>query len=72
VIYVKSAVQLMQVVEQERGAIDFAQLALVKQRSPAELTMDRPLEQSLSLVALGDPTPAMPAVIDAAKRIAAT
>jgi hypothetical protein len=60
----------MQVVEQERGAIDFAQLARVKQRSPVALTMDGPLEQSLSLLTLGDPMPAMPAVTDAAKRIA--
>ncbi len=70
VIYVKTPVQLVQVVEQERGAIGFAQLALVKQRSLPELVTDKPLEQSLSLVTLGDPTPAMQAVIDAAKRIA--
>jgi phosphate transport system substrate-binding protein len=71
VIYVKTPVQLVQVVEQERGAIGFAQLMLVKQRKLPELLTDKPLEQSLSLVTLGDPTPAMRSVIDAAKRIAA-
>jgi ABC-type phosphate transport system substrate-binding protein len=70
VIYVKTPVQLVQVVEQEQGAMGFAQLALVKQRSLPELVTDKPLEQSLSLVTLGDPTPAMHAVIDAARRIA--
>jgi phosphate transport system substrate-binding protein len=71
VIYVKTPVQLVQVVEQEAGALGFAQLALVKQRKVAELVTDTSLEQSLSLVTLGEPTPAMQAVIDAARRIAA-
>jgi phosphate transport system substrate-binding protein len=70
VIYVKSAVQLVQVVEQERGAIGFTQLALVKQRSLPELVTDEPIEQTLSLVTIGDPTPAMRDVIEAARRIA--
>ena len=71
VIYVKTAVQLTQVVEQEAGALGFGQLALVKQRKVTELATDSPIEQSLSLVTLGDPTPAMQAVIDAVRRIAA-
>jgi phosphate transport system substrate-binding protein len=71
VIYVKTPVQLAQVVEQEAGALGFAQLALVRQRKVAELATDAPLEQSLNLVTLGEPTPAMQAVIEAARRVAA-
>jgi phosphate transport system substrate-binding protein len=71
VIYVKTPVQLTQVVEQEPGALGFAQLALAEQRNLSELATDRPIEQSLSLVTLGDPTPAMQAVIDAARQVAA-
>jgi phosphate transport system substrate-binding protein len=70
IIWVKSPVQLVQVVEQEPGAIGFAQLALVKQRGLLELTTEAPLEQTLSLVTFGDPTPAMKAVIDAARKVA--
>lgn len=71
IIYVKTPVQLVQVVEQERGAVGFAQLALVKERNLPEMTVDEPIEQTLSYVTVGDPTPAMRAVIDATRRIAA-
>jgi ABC-type phosphate transport system substrate-binding protein len=70
VIYVKTPVQLVQVVEQEPGALGFAQLALLKQRELPELATDNPIEQVLSLVTVGEPTPAMQSVIDAAKSIA--
>jgi ABC-type phosphate transport system substrate-binding protein len=70
VIYVKTPVQLVQVVEQEAGALGFAQLALLKQRELPELATDNPIEQVLSLVTVGDPTLAMQAVIDAARSIA--
>src|SRR4030081_2553805 len=66
-IFVKTPVQLVQVIEQERGALGFAQLALVRQRGIPELVTDRPLQQTLSLVTLGSPTPAMQAVIDATR-----
>jgi phosphate transport system substrate-binding protein len=69
-IWVKSPVQLVQVVEQEPSAIGFAQLALVKQRGLPEIQTEAPIEQTLSLVTCGDPTPAMRAVIEAARRIA--
>jgi ABC-type phosphate transport system substrate-binding protein len=69
-IYVKTPVQLVQVVEQEPGALGFAQLALVKQRELPELTTDKSVEQVLSLVTVGDPTPAMRSVINAIKAIA--
>lgn len=70
VIYVKTPVQLVQVVEQEPGAIGFAQEALARQRGLPELTTDRPLEQTLSLVTLGPPSAPMKAVIEAARRAA--
>jgi ABC-type phosphate transport system substrate-binding protein len=71
VLYVRTPVQLVQVVEQEPGAIGFAQSLLAKQKSLPELAIEKPIEQTLSLITLGDPTPAMNAVIDAARRAAA-
>jgi phosphate transport system substrate-binding protein len=68
-IYVNTPVQLVQVIEQEPGVLGFAQLPLVKQRGLPEIATDRPLETTLSLVTLGEPTPAMRAVIEAARRI---
>jgi phosphate transport system substrate-binding protein len=70
IIYVKTPVQLVQVIEQEPGALGFAQLALTKQRGLPELRTEAPIEQTLSLVTFGDPTPAMKAVIEAARRAA--
>lgn len=70
ILYVKTPVQLVQVVEQEPGAIGFAQEALAKQRGLPEIATERPLEQALSLVTLGPPNAAMQAVIDAARRAA--
>jgi phosphate transport system substrate-binding protein len=70
VIWVKSPVQLVQVVEQEARAVGFAQLALVRQRGLAELQTEAPLEQTLSFVTFGDPTASMKAVIDATRRVA--
>ena len=70
IIYVKTPVQLVQVIEQEPGAFGFAQLALTKQRGLPELTTEAPIEQVLSLVTFGDPTPAMKTVIDASRRAA--
>jgi phosphate transport system substrate-binding protein len=70
-IFVKTPVQLVQVVQQEPGAIGFGQATLVRQRNLPELTVDKPFEQLLALVTLGEPTPAMLSVIDAARAIAA-
>ena len=69
-LYVRTPVQLVQIVEQERGAIGFAQLALLKQRDLVELATDKPIEQVLSLVTFGEPTPAMLSVINAARAVA--
>jgi ABC-type phosphate transport system substrate-binding protein len=69
-IYTKTPVQLVQIVEQEPGALGFAQLALLKQRKNAELVTDQPIEQVLGLVTYGEPTPAMLDVIKAARSVA--
>jgi phosphate transport system substrate-binding protein len=68
IIYVRTPVQLVQVIQQEPGAIGFAQLALTKQKGLPELVTERPVEQTLSLITLGDPTPAMSDVIRATRR----
>jgi phosphate transport system substrate-binding protein len=70
IVYVKTPVQLVRVVEQEAGAIGFAQLALVKQRGLPELLTEQPIEQTLSYVTMGAPTPAMRDVIQATRRAA--
>jgi phosphate transport system substrate-binding protein len=70
IIYVKTPVQLVQVVEQEPRAMGFAQLALVKQRGLPELVTEKPIEQTLSYVTLGPPTPAMNDIIQATRRAA--
>ena len=71
IIYVKTALQLIGVVEQEPNVIGMAQLSLAKQRGLPEIATERPVDQTLSLITLGDPTPAMKAVIDAARKAAA-
>jgi phosphate transport system substrate-binding protein len=70
-IQVRTPLQLITVVEQEPHALGAAQLSLVKQKSLPELTTEKPIEQILSLVTLGEPTAAMRAVIDAARHAAA-
>ena len=69
-LYVRTPVQLVQIVEQERSAMGFAQLALLKQRDVIELETDQPIEQVLFLVTLGEPTPAMLSVINATRAVA--
>jgi len=70
IIFVRTPVQLVQVIEQERGALGFAQLALTKQKGIPELITERPIEQTLSLITFGDPTPAANEVIQATRRAA--
>jgi phosphate transport system substrate-binding protein len=71
ILYVRTPVQLVQVVEQEPGAIGFAQLALTRAFKVQEIALDNPIEQQLSLVTFGEPTAAMLSVIEAAQRVAA-
>ena len=70
-IYTRSAVQVTQIVEQEPGALGFAQLTLVRQRELKELALDQPIEQILSYVTLGDPSPAAMSVIEATRKVVA-
>jgi phosphate transport system substrate-binding protein len=70
-IYVQSGPQVIKVVEQEPSALGLAQLSLVRSRGLPEVKLEKPIEQILSLVALGEPTPAMISVIDAMRSIAA-
>jgi phosphate transport system substrate-binding protein len=70
-IQVQSGPQVIKVVEQEPSAIAFAQLSLVRSRGIPEVEIERPIEQVLALVTLGEPTPAMMSVIDAMRSIAA-
>ena len=69
-IFVQTGPQVLQVVAQEPGAIGLAQLALVRQQNLPELVTDRAIEQQLNLITLGEPTPALRAVIDATRSIA--
>jgi len=69
-LYVNTPVQVVQVVREEQGAIGFAQVEIVKMVGVTELATDKPLEHVLYLVCLGDPTPAMRSVIDAARTVA--
>jgi ABC-type phosphate transport system substrate-binding protein len=72
ILWVKTALQLVQIVEQERAALGFAQLSLTRQKGLPELVTDQPVEQTLSLITLGEPTPAMRAVINAARQAVAS
>jgi phosphate transport system substrate-binding protein len=67
IIYVKTALQLTGIVEQEPNALGIAQLSLARLKGLPEIVTEKPVEQSLSLVTYGEPTPAMKAVIDAAR-----
>jgi len=70
-IYTQSPVQLVRIVDQEPGALGFAQLALVRERGMAELQIDKPLEQVLSYVTFGEPSAQVRALIEATRKIAA-
>lgn len=69
-IRVQISTQVLKIVEQEPGAIGLAQLSEVIQAKGTEIMLDKPVTQTLSLVTLGDPTPEMRQLIDAASRVA--
>jgi phosphate transport system substrate-binding protein len=68
IIYTKTALQVTGIVDQEPNALGIAQLSLARQKGLPEIVTERPVSQSLSLITLGEPTPAMKAVIDAARQ----
>jgi phosphate transport system substrate-binding protein len=70
VLNASSPEQLIQAIEQSPDVVGFAQLSLVKRRNLPEIATDRPLQTTLSLVTLDEPTPAVRAVIDAAHKLA--
>ena len=69
-IRVAFGAQVIKVVEQEPRALGVAQLGLTQEHQLPELKTDHVIEQELSLVTLGEPTPEQRAVIDAARQIA--
>ena len=71
-VRVQHGSQVIKVVEQEPGALGVAQLGLVQARGLPEIVTDRPVEQQLSLVSSGAPTPVLERLIEAARRIALT
>ena len=71
-IFVQISSQVIKVVEQLPEALGLSQLSIVAKSNANELKLDRPVEQHLNLVTLGDPSPEMLKVIRAATSIANT
>lgn len=69
-IRVQISSQVVKVVLQEPSALGLAQLGVIRNAHAPEMELDDPVEQKLSLVSLGEPTPAMRSVIDAAREVA--
>ena len=70
-IRVAFSAQVIKVVEQEPRALGITQLGLITEHKLPELMTDNVIEQELSLVTLGDPTPQQQAVIAAVRHVAA-
>jgi phosphate transport system substrate-binding protein len=71
-ILVQISSQVVKVVEQLPEALGLSQLSIVQKSNAVELILNHPIEQHLNLVALGDPSPEMLKVINAARVIAST
>jgi phosphate transport system substrate-binding protein len=71
-IAVQISSQVVKVVEQMPEGLGLSQLSIVKGGNVAELKLDTDVEQHLTLITLGDPTPEMQKVIEAAREIAST
>lgn len=70
-IAVQISSQVIKVTEQLPGALGLSQLGIVAKSSAHELKTERAIVQHLALVTLGDPTPTMRRVIEAARKIMA-
>jgi ABC-type phosphate transport system substrate-binding protein len=70
-VTVETGPELPFVVAKDVSALGLAQMAEVRRHKLPELVLPAMIEQPLSLVSLGPPTPAMYAVIDAARRVVA-
>jgi phosphate transport system substrate-binding protein len=71
-IRVQISSQVVKVVEQLPQALGLSQLSIVMKSNARELKIDHQIDQHLDLVTLGEPTPEMRKVIDAARHIANT
>ena len=69
-VRVQQSSQVATVVEQEPAALGLAQHKIKRDRVLADLVSPAPIEQELSLVVLGDPTPEAMAVIEACRAVA--
>ena len=70
-IRVQKPIQVIQVVEQEPAAIGIAQLKVAREHRLRDIASEVPVEQTLNLVTLGEPTTAEQAVIEATRTAAA-
>jgi phosphate transport system substrate-binding protein len=70
-IKVRTSSQTAKVVEQEPSALGLSQANNLPGRKVSILAFDRPIEQALSYVTLGEPSPAVRSVIEATQKIAA-
>ena len=70
-IRVQISSQVNKVVEQLPEAMGLAQIENLRESDAAELKTDRPIEQELDLVTLGEPSPAALSVIEAVRKIVA-
>lgn len=71
-INVQISSQVTKIVQQEPTALGLAQLGMVIRAGLPELTTESAIEQPLSLITLGEPTPAMHEVINVMRQIVST
>ena len=70
-VRIESAKHVLKVVSQEPGAIGIAQLSLIREARLHEVVTERHVEQPLSFVTSGPPSPGAMAIIEAARLVAA-
>ena len=70
-VRLESANHVVKVVVQDTGAIGIAQLGLIRTPGLHEIVVDTAVEQPLSFVTRGDPSPSIVRIIDAARMAAA-
>jgi phosphate transport system substrate-binding protein len=71
-ISVQISSQVTKIVQQEKSALGLAQLGMLVRAELPELVTERAVEQPLSLITLGEPTPAMHEVINIMRQIVST
>ena len=68
-IRLENAKHVVKVVSQEPGAIGITQLSLTQQAGMSEITLERSVEQPLSFVTVGPPSPEMLAFMSAVRSV---